>query len=148
RINARATVIETFDGKELMIPNKELITSVVTNWSLTNSKLRLVIPIGIAYGSDVDAAMRILREIAEAHPDIIDDPRPFVSFEDFGDNALVLWLRCFALREYPRVSTELRQTIYREFNAAEISISFPQRDVHLDASEPLPIRIMPPEQTA
>ncbi|WP_439102171.1 mechanosensitive ion channel domain-containing protein [Congregibacter sp.] len=146
RINARATVIETFEGKELMIPNKELITSVVTNWSLSNSKLRLVIPIGVAYGSDVDTAMAKLREVALAHPDIIDDPEPYVSFEDFGDNALVLWLRCFALRDYPRVSTELRQVIYREFNAAGISISFPQRDVHLDASEPLPVRILPAEQ--
>lgn len=143
KINARATVIETFEGKELMIPNKELITSVVTNWSLSNSKLRLVIPIGVAYGSDVDAAMQTLRDVANAHPEIIEEPAPYVSFEDFGDNALVLWLRCFALRDYPRVSTELRQIIYREFNAAGISISFPQRDVHLDASEPLPIRIMP-----
>ncbi|EAQ97043.2 mechanosensitive ion channel domain-containing protein [Congregibacter litoralis] len=146
RINARATVIETFEGKELMIPNKELITSVVTNWSLSNSKLRLVIPIGVAYGSDVDAAMAKLREVALAHPEIIDEPEPYVSFEDFGDNALVLWLRCYALRDYPRVSTELRQIIYREFNAAGISISFPQRDVHLDASEPLPIRILSSEQ--
>ncbi|WOJ94584.1 mechanosensitive ion channel [Congregibacter variabilis] len=145
KINARATVIETFEGKELMIPNKELITSVVTNWSLSNSKLRLVIPIGVAYGSDVDAAMQTLRDVANAHPEIIEEPAPYVSFEDFGDNALVLWLRCFALRDYPRVSTELRQIIYREFNAAGISISFPQRDVHLDASEPLPIRIMPSE---
>ncbi|EED33475.1 mechanosensitive ion channel family protein [gamma proteobacterium NOR5-3] len=145
KINARATVIETFEGKELMIPNKELITSVVTNWSLSNSKLRLVIPIGVAYGSDVDAAMKTLRDVANAHPEIIEDPAPYVSFEDFGDNALVLWLRCFALRDYPRVSTELRQIIYREFNAAGISISFPQRDVHLDASEPLPVRIMPSE---
>ncbi|WOJ95400.1 mechanosensitive ion channel [Congregibacter brevis] len=146
RINARATVIETFEGKELMIPNKELITSVVTNWSLSNSKLRLVIPIGVAYGSDVDAAMQKLKEVANGHPEIIEDPAPYVSFEDFGDNALVLWLRCFALRDYPRVSTELRQIIYREFNAAGISISFPQRDVHLDASEPLPIRILPAEE--
>ncbi|MFT4767993.1 MAG: potassium efflux system protein [Glaciecola sp.] len=145
RINARATVIETFEGKELMIPNKELITSVVTNWSLSNSKLRLVIPIGVAYGSDVDAAMQTLCDVANGHPEIIEDPAPYVSFEDFGDNALVLWLRCFALRDYPRVSSELRQIIYREFNAAGISIAFPQRDVHLDASEPLPIRIMPSE---
>jgi potassium efflux system protein len=145
RINARATVIETFDGKELMIPNKELITGVVTNWSLSSPKLRLVIPIGVAYGSDVDAAMVILRDVAVGHPEIMNEPFPYVSFEDFGDNALVLWLRCFALKDYPRVSTELRQRIYREFNAAGISISFPQRDVHLDASQPLPIRIMPAE---
>jgi potassium efflux system protein len=128
-----------------MIPNTELITGVVTNWTLSSPKLRLVIPIGVAYGSDVDAAMAILREIAIGHPEIMNEPVPYVSFEDFGDNALVLWLRCFALKDYPRVSTELRQKIYREFNAAGISIAFPQRDVHLDASQPLPIRIMPPE---
>lgn len=143
KINARATVIETFEGKELMIPNKELITSVVTNWSLSSSKLRIVIPIGIAYGSDADDAMLRLKRIAGQHPEILHDPEPWVSFEDFGDNALVLWLRCYALRDFVRVATELRQTIYRDFNDAGIGIAFPQRDIHLDASEPIPVRVMP-----
>ena len=125
-----------------MIPNKELITGVVTNWSLSSSKLRIVVAVGVAYGSDVDDAMRRLKLVADANPEILRDPAPFVTFEDFGDNALVLWLRCYAVKDYPRVATELRQQIYRDFNAAGISIAFPQRDVHLDVNGPLPVQIM------
>ena len=142
RINPRATVIETFEGKELMIPNKELITSVVTNWSLSSPKLRVLVPIGIAYGSDVDDAIRRLENIAKRHVEVLDDPEPVVTFEDFGDNALVLWLRCYAIKDYIRVATELRRIIYREFNEAQISIAFPQRDVHLTTPEPLSVRML------
>ena len=141
-INPRATVVETFENKEVMIPNKDLITGKVTNWSLTTSRLRIVVPVGIAYGSDVDDAIARLEAIAEQHPEVLDEPEPFVTFEDFGDNALVLWLRCYALEDYLRVGTELRQRVYRNFNAAGIDMAFPQRDIHLDAQDPLPIRIV------
>lgn len=141
-INPRATVIETFEGKEVMIPNKELITNIVTNWSLSSSKLRIVVPVGIAYGSDVEDAIARLLRIARADAEILKDPEPFVTFEDFGDNALVLWLRCYALKDYLLIATRLRRAIYRDFNDAGIGIAFPQRDVHLDASDPLPIRIL------
>ncbi len=141
-INPRATVIETFEGKELMIPNKELITSVVTNWSLSSTRLRIVVPVGIAYGSDAEDAIARLKRIANAHPDVLKDPEPFVTFEDFGDNALLLWLRCYAMGDFLRIKTELRQSVYKDFNEAGIGIAFPQRDVHLDASEPIPVRIL------
>lgn len=142
KINARATVIESFEGKELMVPNKELITGVVTNWSLSTSNLRVVIPVGVAYGSDVSEAMRILIEVAHDNVSVLDEPAPTATFEDFGDNALMLWLRCYAEREYPRVWTELRTAINERFNAAGISIAFPQRDVHLDADRPIPVSIV------
>ena len=144
QINARATVIQTFERKEVMIPNQQLITGVVTNWSLSDTRLRVLIPIGIAYGSDVGQAMRLLNEIARSHREILDDPEPTVTFEDFGDNALILWLRCYASTDYVRVATELRELIYNRFNEEGIGISFPQRDVHLDASEPIPVRLLDP----
>lgn len=142
-IKSRATVIETFENKEVMIPNKDLITGTVTNWSLSSSKLRIVVPVGIAYGSDVDDAMAQLKAIAGEHPEVVDEPEPYVAFQDFGDNALILSLRCYALDDYLRIATELRQLVYRNFNAAGIDIAFPQRDIHLDAQDPLPIRIVP-----
>ena len=141
-IQARATVIETFEGKELLIPNKDLITGVVNNWSLTSSKLRIVIPVGVAYGSDVRKAMRILVDVARDHPAIMDDPAPVATFEDFGDNALTLWLRCYAESEFIRRWTELRTEIYERLNRAGIGIAFPQRDVHLDAAEPIPVQLV------
>jgi potassium efflux system protein len=142
RINPRATIIESFEGKELMIPNKDLITSVVINWSLSSSKLRVVIPVGVAYGSDVRKAMSLLVQVAKDNPAVVDDPEPMASFEDFGDNALTLWLRCYAEGEYVRVWTNLRTEINERFEAAGISIAFPQRDVHLDVAQPIPVRVM------
>jgi potassium efflux system protein len=141
-ISARATVIETFEGKELLIPNKDLITGVVNNWSLTSTKLRIVIPVGVAYGSDVRKALRILVEVARDHPAILDDPAPVATFEDFGDNALTLWLRCYSESEFIQRWTELRTDIYERLNKAGIGIAFPQRDVHLDAAEPIPVQLV------
>lgn len=142
RINARATVVETFEGKEVMIPNKELITNVVTNWSLTSPKLRILVPIGVAYGSDVDLAMQLLVRAAQENSEVLEDPAPIVTFEDFGDNALVLWLRCYTTHDYPVIQSQLRVAIYELYEEAGLSIAFPQRDVHLDASEPIPVRMV------
>lgn len=141
-ISARATVIETFEGKELLIPNKDLITGVVNNWSLSSSKLRIVIPVGVAYGSDVRLAMRILVEAARNHEAILDQPEPVATFEDFGDNALTLWLRCYAESDFIHRWTELRVEIYDRMAEAGIGIAFPQRDVHLDAQEPIPVQLV------
>jgi potassium efflux system protein len=142
RINPRATVIETFEGKEVLVPNKDLITGVVTNWSLSSTRLRVVVPVGIAYGSDVETAMKLLLQAAAANTKVLDDPAPWVTFEDFGDNALVLWLRCYTLENFILVATELRVAIYEAFNNADITIAFPQRDIHLDASSAIPVRMV------
>jgi potassium efflux system protein len=140
-IKPRATVIRTFDGKEHLIPNKELITGQVINWSLSENAVRVVIPIGIAYGSNVRQAMSLLLESAREVDLVLAEPEPMVTFEDFGDNALVLWLRCYVAESRPAAWTALRIAINEKFEAAGISISFPQRDVHLNLSQPLNIQI-------
>ena len=140
-INARATVLQTFEGKELLIPNKELITGQVINWSLSENQVRVVIPVGVAYGTDVRKAMDLLLEAAREVPLVLPDPEPMATFEDFGDNSLLLWLRCYVAEERPRAWTQLRTIINDKFNAADIVISFPQRDVHLDTLQPLEIRL-------
>ena len=144
KINPRATIIETFERKEHLIPNKELITGQVINWSLSDDAVRVVIPVGIAYGSDVRRAMALLLEAAREVPSVMSDPEPRASFEDFGDNALVLWLRCFVAEDRVAAWTNLRTVIYEKFEAAGIVISFPQRDVHLDVMHPLRIEIERP----
>lgn len=143
RINPRATVIETFERKEVIVPNKELITGVVNNWSLSSSTLRGVIPVGIAYGSNVHEAIAILYAVAEDEPRVLDDPPPQVTFEDFGDNALTLWLRCYGTGDYLQLWTDLRVAIYDRLNEAGIGIAYPQRDVHIDAQAPIPVRVVP-----
>ncbi len=144
KINPRATIIETFERKEHLIPNKELITGQVINWSLTDEAVRVVIPVGIAYGSDVRKALALLLEAAREVPSVLADPEPRASFEDFGDNALVLWLRCFIAEDRVTAWTNLRTVIYEKFEAAGIVIAFPQRDVHLDVMHPLRIEIERP----
>ncbi len=142
RIRIRATTIRTQDGKELLVPNKEFITGRLLNWSLSDQTIRLVLTIGVAYGSDVRRAMALLREAAEEHADVLDEPCPSVIFQGFGDNALTMMLRCFVddvdLR-YPTISA-LNEAINDKFNQAGIVIAFPQRDLHFDAGEPVTVR--------
>ena len=141
RIRIRATTIRDFDQKELLIPNKELITGQVINWSLSENAVRVVIPVGIAYGSNVRQAMSLLLESAREVDRVLAEPEPMVTFEDFGDNALLLWLRCYVAESRPAAWTALRISINEKFEAAGIAISFPQRDVHLNLSQPLNIQI-------
>ncbi len=141
QINPRATIIETFDMKEHLIPNKELITGQVVNWSLSSNAIRVIIPVGIAYGSDVRRALALLLEAAQEVPLVQAEPPARATFEDFGDNALILWLRCYVAEDRIGAWTDLRARINDKFNEAGIVISFPQRDVHLDMVEPLRIEI-------
>ncbi|MFY9974243.1 MAG: mechanosensitive ion channel domain-containing protein, partial [Chromatiaceae bacterium] len=143
RIRIRATTIRNFDRKELLVPNKEFITGRLLNWSLSDPITRVVVVVGVAYGSDVDEALAIMKRIAEAHEHVVDDPPPFVTFDTFGDNALVLTLRAYVDSVDVRMSTitALNRAINRELAAAGIPIAFPQRDVHLDTSAPLRIQI-------
>ncbi len=143
RIRIRATTIRDWDGKELLVPNKEFITGHLLNWSLSDSQTRVVIPVGVAYGSNVEKALGLLREIVAAHPNTLDEPEPLIVFEHFGDNALELSARCFlgSLDGRLKTMTELRTAINNAFEDAGIVIAFPQRDVHIDT--PLTVRLEP-----
>jgi potassium efflux system protein len=144
RIRIRATTIRDFDGKELLVPNKEFISGHLLNWSLSDPVIRILLPVGIAYGSDVQLAMRLMREAAEENPLVLEDPPATVTFDSFGDNALLLTLRCFigSVDDRVAIKSVLHQVIDQKFRAAEISMAFPQRDVHLDVSRPLAIRVV------
>jgi potassium efflux system protein len=143
RIRIRATTIINWDKQELLIPNKEFITGRVINWTLTDKINRIVINVGIAYGSDVERAMQLMLEAAGENENVLDDPKPVVSFEGFGDNALILILRSYLGSMDYRIDTitALHQAINAKFNAAGINIAFPQRDIHLSANAPLDVRL-------
>jgi potassium efflux system protein len=145
RIRIRATTITNWDKQELLIPNKEFITGRVINWTLSDKINRIVISVGVAYGSDVAKALCLLLEAASENPQVLDEPKSSASFEAFGDNALTLLLRCYLGSTDDRVptTTALHQAINDKFAAAAISIAFPQRDLHLDTSKPLDIRLHP-----
>jgi potassium-dependent mechanosensitive channel len=143
RIRIRATTIRNWDRQELLVPNKEFITGRLLNWSLSDQVTRLLIPVGVAYGSDVARTKSLLADAAEENERVLTDPAPTVTFDGFGDNALALSLRCYVeLIDY-RLSTitALNEAINQKFTDAGICIAFPQRDVHLDFRQPLDVRI-------
>ena len=143
RINIRATTIRDWDRKELLVPNKEFITGRLLNWSLSDDVLRIVVPVGIRYGSDVALAMKIAEEVAVDNDDVLDDPESFVVFESFGDDAINLSLRAYvpSMNVLMRVKTELHSELNNRLQEAGIVIAYPQRDVHLDTSRPLEISL-------
>ncbi|KOR28226.1 potassium transporter, partial [Achromatium sp. WMS2] len=94
RIHIRATIITNYDKQELIVPNKEFITGRLINWTLTSTMNRIIINVGVAYGSDVAKAIQLLGAIAAENEYVLEDPKPLISFESFGDNALGLVMRC------------------------------------------------------
>lgn len=133
KIQIRATTIIDWDRKEYIVPNKEFVTGRLLNWTLSDKTNRVVINVGVAYGSDTDLALEILNRVAAENPVVLTDPAPVASFEGFGDSALSFNLRVYLpnLDNRLRVITDLHLTIDREFRKANIEIAFPQMDLHV-----------------
>ena len=133
RIQMRATTIIDWDRKELIIPNKEFVTGQVINWSLSDSILRIVIPVGIVYGSDTKLANEILLSIAHDHPNVLNEPEPSSRFVAFGDSSLNFELRIFIPEPDLFLETrhDLLMEIDRRFRDANIEIAFPHQDIHI-----------------
>ena len=141
KIRIRATTIVNWDRQELVIPNKNFITGQLINWTLSDTITRIIITVGIAYGSDVEKAMELMKEAAQENPKVLKEPAPLVTFEEFGDNALTMLLRAYLGSVDIRLSTttELHKAINEKFARAGIVIAYPQRDIHLDNARPLEI---------
>jgi Small-conductance mechanosensitive channel len=133
RINIRTTTIIDGDRRELIIPNKELVTGRVINWTLSDTITRMVIPVGVAYGTDPDLVQRLLLKAANSIAAILDDPAPSVYFVAMADSSLNFELRVYTARLEDRMPTQhtLRLNINRLFQKHNICIPFPQIDVHL-----------------
>jgi small-conductance mechanosensitive channel len=138
KIGLRATTVETFDRADIVIPNSDLVANQVTNWTRTNRLVRLKIPVGVAYGSDVPLVMKILLECAQENPSVMSSPKPQVLFTGFGDSSLDFELRVFLSDiDYRLIAqSEILQEIDREFRLNDVEIPFPQRDLHLRSIEP------------
>ncbi|MFG0242951.1 MAG: mechanosensitive ion channel domain-containing protein [Phycisphaerales bacterium JB054] len=138
RIRMRATTIIDWDNKELIIPNKTFITDQVINWTLRDPIMRVVIPVGIAYGSDTERARELLLKAAEECEFTIDFKPARALFVGFGDNSLNFSLRVFidTINNLMAATSDLHFRIDREFRAAGIEISFPQRDLHIRSLDP------------
>jgi small-conductance mechanosensitive channel len=132
-IGLRASTVQTFDQADVIIPNADLVTNQVINWTLTNRRVRLTIPVGVAYGSDIALVMETLRESAKDNSKVAETPAPQVLYLNFGESALEFELRVWVLDadNWLVVSSELHEEIDRRFREAKIEIAFPQRDLHL-----------------
>jgi len=142
-IGARCSRIRRADGIDMLVPNSAFLEKNVTNLTLTDTKLRVSIKIGVAYGSPLREVTRLLQQAVEEHGKVLKDPIPLVMFEDFGDNALMFavefWVNVTTQTDFRVVASDLRFMIERLFRETGIVIAYPQRDVHLDQTRPLEI---------
>lgn len=135
-IRIRSTIIQTFDRSDVIVPNSELISNQVTNWMLSSNSGRIAVPIGVAYGSDVEKVRAILLAIAEENVNVAKTgslPKPKVIFRGFGDSSLDFELRAFLYNINDRLDiiSELNFAIDKAFREQNIEIPFPQRDLHM-----------------
>lgn len=133
RISVRSTEIETYDRASVIVPNSELITGVVKNWTHANLSRRIIIKVGVAYGSDPRKVQEILTACAAEHPQILKVPPPRAFLLNFGDSALEFELRCVVEHVDAALSvrSDLNLAILARLNAAGIAIPFPQREVRV-----------------
>ena len=145
-IGVRSSHIIDGNGIETVIPNSTFIEQNVTNWTLTSKSVRIVVNIGIAYGSPVREVRNLLLEAADQHGLTLDDPAPMVLFEDFGSDALLfglyVWVEIKPDVSWKVIASDLRYMISKALDEHGIVIAFPQRDIHLDTSRPLEIRVL------
>ncbi len=146
RIGLRASVLRTWEGAEVIVPNSRLILDEVTNWTLSDQQRRVEINVGVAYGSDTDKVSELLLNVAKDHDDVLDRPEPFVLFTDFGESSLNFSLRAWTARfgDFFRVRSELTAAVNKALAGAGITIPFPQHDVHMRSGE----KRMKPDSTA
>ncbi len=137
RIRIRATTIVDWDNKEIIIPNKTFITGHLINWTLTETVTRVVIPIGIAYGSDTKHAYNVILGEGRTNPLVLSEPEPSLFFLGFGDSSLNFELRVYVrtLGDRLPVTHELHMAIERALNENGIEMPFPQRDLHIRSVE-------------
>jgi len=146
-IGLRSSSIRRFDGVEVLVPNSQFLEQKVTNWTLSDQKVRYEIAVGAAYGSPTrETSGRILGVIREDER-VLTSPEPVVLFESFGDNALMFraffWLALGVERDNRVVCSDLRHRIAEVLDEAGIVIAFPQRDVHLDTKVPIEVKVLP-----
>ena len=153
RIGNRSTRIRRTDGVHLLVPNSSLLEKTVVNWTLVDQEIRTTVRVGVAYGSPVGKVAELIMEAVTSQPEVKQQPAPSVIFEDFGDNALIFdayfWCDVSGDRVLRQFRSDIRFRIVDLFEKNGIVVAFPQRDVHLDSSDPLRIHLVPSgEKTA
>ncbi|MEE9577094.1 MAG: mechanosensitive ion channel domain-containing protein, partial [Gemmatimonadota bacterium] len=133
RIGMRSSVIRTFEGAEIIVPNSNLVSNQMTNWTRSDRLRRVDVDVGVAYGTDQQEVFRVLMDVAKAHPDVLDHPGPNVLLRGFGDSSLDFTLRFWTQRfdGFARIQSEVTRAVLDALREADIHIPFPQRDLHV-----------------
>ncbi len=134
RVGGRSTEVVTNDNISIIVPNSKFITENIINWSHNDRKVRFRIPVSVAYGSDVHLVKRLLLEVAEEVPDVLDDPVPGVRLMEFGESGLKFELRAWSTTLIHRkglLISNINFGILDKFNKHGIEIPFPQRDLRI-----------------
>jgi small-conductance mechanosensitive channel len=137
KIGLRSTVFETFDNSEIIVPNADLIAQKVTNWTFSSKLVRVVLPVGVEYGSPLEKVLQVLHKAAKEHPEVLPDPEPNAIFEGFGNSSIDFVLRFWvkSIDDRLRIRTDVAVNVDRLFREANIVIAFPQLDLHLRSSD-------------
>lgn len=145
KIGARSTTVRTGSNLDILVPNSKFLENNVTNWTLSDTQIRTSITIGVAYGSPVKSVLQILDSVVRSHPLVLQGQEPIVLFKDFGDNSLDFevhfWIHMRRMMDCRRVESDLRVEIDDAFREHDITIAFPQRDVHLDFKAPIEVSL-------
>ncbi|HEY2917552.1 MAG TPA: mechanosensitive ion channel domain-containing protein, partial [Candidatus Binatia bacterium] len=133
RIGIRASVIHTGAGADIIVPNSQLVTDKVTNWTLSDRLRRVDLPIGVNYGADPKKVIELLEQVARTHADVLREPGPRALFMGYGDSAINFELRVWPshFNQAAQVKSDLAAAVYDAVNAAGMSFPFPQREVRL-----------------
>lgn len=132
-INFRTTTVMTRDEKYIIIPNSQLTSSQLINWSHSKITSRFEVTVGVDYGSDIEKVIQLLEEAVKLHPKVLSKPKPFVRFTDFADSSLNFTVLFWSddLFRIENVKSEIRIEIFKLFKKNGIQIPFPQRVVHI-----------------
>ncbi|WP_194851318.1 mechanosensitive ion channel family protein [Nonlabens antarcticus] len=141
-IRLRSTRAITRDDKVLIIPNHLFLTETIFNYTQNHTKTREVVEVGVAYGSDVRLVEQLLLQCAKSEKTILKSPEPFVMFNNFGESSLDFGIYYYVRDSFtdPRVKSNVRFEIEKVFREHNISIPFPQRDVHFYQSNPINLK--------
>jgi len=135
-IGVRSSNVKTYDGSEVIVPNGNLISKEVINWTLSDRKKRRVIPVSVAYGSDPHKVLEILLGAANEHVNVLDTPAPWATFEGFGDSSLDFKIRFWAPLDVGMTTmSQVAMSIYDSLEKAGINIPFPQQDIYIKSIE-------------
>jgi potassium efflux system protein len=135
-IGVNASTVRTFDGSDVLIPNADLISNKVTNWTLKDMQRRMLLPVKVAYGNDPHEVLKLLEQVVRDHPDVLSSPEPFPVFNGFGDNYLDFSLYYWILSErFFRAKTGVALAVHDAITAKGIQTPRPQRDLRLTMTE-------------